>query len=423
MRLAVFAPMAPDRTGIATYATELALALARRCEVRIFTQTTNALPVGGLEMVHFPADPWSLKSLAGYDHILYHVGNNPWYHQQIRHAHGIFPGSVVLHDMVLYFLAAGFGRGALLKELLLADPAATPDLARIEADCIDGHLLRYRYPSRHPSIHGLLERTAHFIVHNRTTANALAALGYKGRIDVVPLMHYELARAGESDARGNLRAEMGYSDKDFVLGAFGFIGATKRLDQVMRAMASLRDRGLGEHLRLLIVGEGDSLDGMVAELGLGEVVRKAGYVPDEQFRAYLGAIDALANLRFPSHGESSASLIQAMAAGCPCIVTDDAWFSELPDGVVAKVGHGETEVDEIAATLQRLAADPSAAAALGEAGRRHVTTEHSPDLVASRYLDALAAVRPAARPAPTTPDDGPFTSRAYLAARTRQLIP
>ena len=43
------------------------------------------------------------------------------------------------------------------------------------------------------------------------------------------------------------------------------------------------------------------------------------------------------NLRYPYNGESSATLIQSMAMGKICVVSDIGWFSELPDQSVKKV--------------------------------------------------------------------------------------
>ena len=45
----------------------------------------------------------------------------------------------------------------------------------------------------------------------------------------------------------------------------------------------------------------------------------------------------LVNLRSPTMGETSGSVIRALSLGKPVIVCDVGWFAELPDGVALKV--------------------------------------------------------------------------------------
>ena len=112
-----------------------------------------------------------------------------------------------------------------------------------------------------------------------------------------------------------------------------------------------------------------------------------GFVPDEMFAGYLGSVDIVANLRYPSMGESSGLLIQAMAFDKPVIVTNHAFASEFPDDVVAKVSCGENEIDEIANVLQKLVENEGERDQLGVAARRYVETHCAPDKVANLYLD------------------------------------
>jgi glycosyltransferase involved in cell wall biosynthesis len=418
MKLAYFSPMPPARTGVATYSRQLSMALAPRCQVTVFTPTADALGVEGVQLVDFVKDPAVLKGLRRYDQVLYHIGNNPWFHLDIWKAMNAFPGPVCLHDVVIYYLAAGLGRGALLKELFLADaPHALENLRSIEADCPDGDLLRYATPSRHPCVHGLLEVAPHIIVHNNASADGLRALGYSGRIDVIPILHYNKFPAPSPEDSAALRRRLGYGEEDFVFGAFGFIGPTKRLDKVLKALARLRDSRLRRQPRLLIVGDGESLDEHIRALGLESLVQQTGFLTDAEFREYLGTVDALVNLRYPSHGESSASLVQAMSYGKACIVTADASFGELPEGAVYKVPHDSREVDALTEVMLALVQDTAGARNVAEAGRAHVHEVHSPGAVAGRFLSALSAdcMRDRAR------DGDAFDPVGYLEARVQEV--
>ena len=58
----------------------------------------------------------------------------------------------------------------------------------------------------------------------------------------------------------------------------------------------------------------------------------------------MAACDVLVNLRYPTMGETSGSVIRALSLGKPLVVSDVGWFAELPDDVVLKVPVDEYEV-------------------------------------------------------------------------------
>jgi hypothetical protein len=100
----------------------------------------------------------------------------------------------------------------------------------------------------------------------------------------------------------------------------------------------------------------------------------------------MAACDVLVNLRYPTMGETSGSVIRGLSLGKPMLVSDVGWFSELPDGVALKIPVDEVEVPTIAAALE-LAADH--AAELGEAACAYVRSEHDLNRVADGYAAAL----------------------------------
>ena len=80
------------------------------------------------------------------------------------------------------------------------------------------------------------------------------------------------------------------------------------------------------------------------------------YVPEERLWSLMAACDVLVNLRSPTMGETSGSVIRGLSLGKPMLVSDVGWFSELPDDVALKIPVDEYEVPTIAAALE-LAAD------------------------------------------------------------------
>jgi glycosyltransferase involved in cell wall biosynthesis len=100
----------------------------------------------------------------------------------------------------------------------------------------------------------------------------------------------------------------------------------------------------------------------------------------------MAACDVLVNLRYPTMGETSGSVIRALSLGKPLLVSDVGWFSELPDDAVLKVPVDEFEVRVIEAALG-VAADNGAS--LGAAARAYVERGHALAAVADAYVAAL----------------------------------
>ncbi len=142
---------------------------------------------------------------------------------------------------------------------------------------------------------------------------------------------------------------------------------------------------------------------------MGDRVRVTGFAAPAAFAAALTACDLAVNLRYPSAGETSASLLRLLAAGRGAVVSDYAQFAELPADAVVRVPCGDGEEEALAALLPGLLADREGLARRGEAARELVRRRHDPAAAAAAVAAActeLAARRPPgdrpARPAPAT---------------------
>jgi hypothetical protein len=98
------------------------------------------------------------------------------------------------------------------------------------------------------------------------------------------------------------------------------------------------------------------------------------------------------NLRYPSAGETSGTLIRAFDAGKPVAVSDYAQFAELPDDCVVKIPLGDREIDSLADFFLRELPDPSAAQ------KRWLDQNARLDLTAQGYLQALSVAAGFSRP-------------------------
>ena len=103
---------------------------------------------------------------------------------------------------------------------------------------------------------------------------------------------------------------------------------------------------------------------------MAERVHVTGFLPFAGFEAAIAACDLCLNLRYPTAGETSASLLRVLAAGRPAIVSDYAQFAELPAAVALRVPLGDEEPAALAALLRGPARGARAARRDGGGGAR-----------------------------------------------------
>ncbi len=204
--------------------------------------------------------------------------------------------------------------------------------------------------------------------------------------------------------RNGFRHKLGLNEAAPLIGIFGFLKPYKRVAESLRAFRRLVRVSPGA--RLILVGEAHPelpVQDMIRTMGLSANARLLGFTPIEDFVGYLGACDIVLNLRYPTVGESSGTLLRALGLGKAVLVSDVGSFQEFPDDVCIKIAPGSGEEDAIFEALNLLVSRPEVARALGRAGRSsYVAEECNWDTVARQYAQFLAApgeTLPAARAA------------------------
>ena len=197
---------------------------------------------------------------------------------------------------------------------------------------------------------------------------------------------------------GGLRAALGLPADAFLVASFGFITPAKRLDVALRAFARLR-REVPNALYLLVGEVSPHYDfASVLTPGLAAGVVPVGRTGLAGLLRYMAAVDVAVNLRYPSAGETSGTLIRLLGLGKPVVVSNTGAFAEIPDGCCAKVDLDATEEELLTTYLLALARDPALRRRLGENARRHVAAHHTLAGSARAYADFVretVASRPA----------------------------
>ncbi len=365
MKVALFSPMPPERSGIADYSALLLPALRERVEVAVVKRGSKKPP-------------------RGTDLSVYHIGNNPDAHGWILEALRRTPGVVVLHDFVLHHLIAGLTIGR-------RDGHGYLDAMEREGGVVGrllGHaVLDKRIPplweNRPEDFHlagEVLDLATGLIVHSRYVHDRACAAGYAGPIWIVPHPAFPVPDLPAAAVDG-----------EPLFGSFGNVNVSKRVPQLLEAFAQQRRRH--EASALLLVGAtspGFDLDRRLQRLGLdGKGLVREGYVEERRLWELMIATDVHVNLRSPTMGETSGTAIRALSLGRPLIVSDVGWFAELPDDVALKVPVDEQEVTTLAAALELLASRPDLREAMGRAAADLARREHDVERVAELYVSAF----------------------------------
>jgi glycosyltransferase involved in cell wall biosynthesis/SAM-dependent methyltransferase len=368
MRIAFFSPLPPTRSGIADYSAALLEPLSKIVHVDTFCDKS-----------HF--DP------SQYDIAVYQLGNNP-HHELAYEAALRHPGVVVMHEANLHHLIAHLTivRGdwdAYLKEV---EFDAGDEAHRYAAEFV--RTIKRPPDYDIPMLKRVLSNSRAAIVHSAGVENQLRAHGFAGPVGRIP--HGAWLLDGE---RLKYRTRLGLTEAAPLAGIFGFLKPYKRIAESLRAFRRLIR--VNPDAKMILVGEAHPelpLADMIRSLGLSAHVRHLSFAPIEDFNGYMSACDVVLNLRYPTVGESSGTLLRALGLGKAVVVSDVGSFGEYPDEICLKAPVDASEEDHIFEYLNLLFSRPDVAQSLGARARLWVERECSWESVARRYADFLQAV-------------------------------
>lgn len=383
MRLAVWAPLPPQPSGVADYVSTLLVELARAVDVvavvRDAARSSAAAPAG-VEVV-----TRSDYDARGVDLDIYHFGNHARFHGymygQIRRR----PGILVLHDPALpdfhHDLCGGYTSNLFRDEVRFDTPeAARAWPVRFVDDAVETDWLRL------PMCRRLVEASQATVVHSRWVADTLTAHCPGARIVHRHHAATVLADAARRDGEGVV-----------TFGAFGGITPPKRTTRVVEAFAAVHREA--PRTRLVICGRADAggteLAGVrrvVARAGLADAVLVRTDVAVAELNRLMAGCDATIGLRWPTLGETSGPMMRAFGIGRIVIASAVPQVREFDGRYCRLVPVGEGEHAALVGAIRDVVADPAAARAAGEAARDFVRRAASFEVVASQYLELAEQV-------------------------------
>ena len=383
-KIAWVSPFPPQRTGIAYYSYSLVKELKTAFDIDLYYE--SEAPCDELQE-SFETYPLSaLESRREqYSHVVYHLGNNSAFHAGIYSTAWNVPGVVVLHDYDL----SGFMREAFLRSnpdlffQATTNGSPGPGGQRFAA-------LKERFAPRSrndPMSHAIVSRSEKAIVHHRWVKKQFDD---EQHIEVIP-MFAKLDCIVNGEDVSTFRRKVGIRDDHFVLVCLGFVNLNKLPHLQIEVVQRLQKEGYP--VQLIFAGEpAPELKDLVTAVADGEfreTVTFTGYQSERDYFAAIAAADVVINLRNPSMGEGSLTLMHALAAGKPTIVSDINQYREFPDKVCWKLAHDQNESELLFEYLRTLLSEPQVRAAMSANAAEYVKNVLAMDKVRDHWIRAL----------------------------------
>jgi len=393
MKLAYFSPLPPQKTGISNYSEALVRRLQEHAQIDLWV--SGFRPVLNLsspvKAINYHPNGAVLKRLEAYDLVVYHMGNNVLYHDNIFEVLIRQPGLVVLHDYCLLDFFLGYYTRNLhnpegFVELMAAEYGAAGRSAAL------GMLLpglgTRPDPLDFPLNGPVLRNALGVVVHSRF----VHGLTRKTHVDV-PLRWINLGTETPDHKTINatdMRKKYRLPERKFLIGCFGFVVPSKRLDVLFRALAH---SSIKERLLVLVVGQDAiGVQDLAESCGAKSFVRHIDFVSTLDFDALINVVDVCVNLRYPTMGETSGSLCRALALGKPAVVSNVGWYAELPDDCVIKTPVDLSEEAAVREAVEKLAGDAGLRRRMGEKARAYMQSTHSWKASARQYLGFMSDI-------------------------------
>lgn len=395
-KLVVFSPLPPLENGIADYTFEILPLHALDFDVTVVLEDNHPMPVLGeqlqdLRIVFLAEYNAHRQDYDGHIH-LYHLGNNPDHVYMLPIAMER-PGIIVLHDVSLHYLVD-------CATLRWGDFSAYMAFLQREYGPI-GKLLgeqfeKYRWRERMmfyelPLTRTLLTRAKGVIVHSAFAYFKVKAQCLDKPVALIPHHLTPMAEAADALDRHGTREKLYLDDVELVLLSLGFITKAKQIDAVFRVLAAIRDDL--PPFRYVLAGarlpDQFDVDAEIAKYELEDVVTVTDYLDEAAFFEHIAASDLVINLRYPTGGETSGTLIRALGCGACVVVVDHGPFAELPDDVCLKVPWSERFDDDLARELLDILSNTERRQAIGERAKRYMRDRHAIEKSANSYRQFL----------------------------------
>ena len=380
-------PMGPVKSGISDYSEILITALGKIFDITIYSdnyEMSNKNLAQQCKVVKYGCDRLDFSK---YDHIIYNIGNNPYYHGYIYEACLQHPGMIILHDLVIYYLFVGYyqSRGNLYAKIFQEEGIENFIKIKREIKENPGNLLEKKNLAEHfPFNNELIRSKNKIMVHSWYSFNKLLQSGF-GRKDNIAKINMipQVDKGSRIVSRCQLIKKYHIPEDAMIISSFGYIAPTKMNHAICDVIKKLSTQ-TKQKICYVMVGEGDYANSYVD----GKVILKTGYVDLDEFNSFIEYSDLIINLRNPSMGETSGAMLRILQKGKACIINKGGWFSEIPEDCVIKVCLERLNA-ELADRILFFIENPQERNRIEEHAKKYITQEYDSENIVNQIKEFL----------------------------------
>lgn len=397
MRIAFFTPVSPVPSGVCSVVESVLplIAAKKDIELELFIED-GVVPTNPRirSILWHPVSSYNDPDIRNsFDTAIYQMGNNYQFHREIAAAFLNYGGILELHDVALFNFMMGWAYDTkkwpeFIRLMCYCHGKKTENEARKIALGMDSPL-KYK-PMDYPMNRHFIDRADAIIVHSDYARQFVKGIRANVSTEVIPLSA-KIAPMNRFQRREQARNKLSIGQECFVMGSFGYVTPAKRIDSTLYAIYDFK-KEYSKPFRYFIVGpiSNDFVNDLVEKLHLNQEVTITGEIADDLFYTYMDACDLCFNLRYPTKGESSASLTELLVRGIPCVVTNDGAFEEYPSETVFKISAGKNERQDLHSFIQLVSKEPSILRSMEFAALKFSNENLAPKSVAEKYGEFLS---------------------------------
>lgn len=383
-KLLYASPFTPLRSGISDYSEVLIYGLNGFFDITLLIDNYKLENKKLYEDFSVQVYKKNKSDLSFYDYIIYNIGNNPHYHSYIYECALKWPGMIILHDFVLYYLTIDFYRNkeTFYSKVYEMEGAKGINLLKNSIKERKDLLECKELAPLLPLNKELINSNNLIMTHSFYTYNKIAKIIDKKerlrKINLVQLVddHFDPV------AKKLLMSKYRIPDNCLFVSSFGSIAHTK-LNHIICEIVDEINSSSDRKICYVMVGDGNYVDHK-----LNDYIIKTGYIDLLEFNSFIFHSDLIINVRYPSMGETSASLIRILGLGKPCLVSNDAWFAELPDDLVMKIDINRAR-DDLMERIMYLLDNPDKLVEFSAKAINYINANHSLKKISKDIHDFL----------------------------------
>ncbi len=384
-KLAYISPLPPEKTGVSWYSEDLLPHLSEHYDIeliidqKIVKDNLREFPIRDVDFF--------VKNYAVYDRVLYHMGNSR-FHKHMLNIVEDCPGVVVMHDFyisdLIYWMEYEVGYKHYMSKELYHSHGYT-GLLYLKEKGVESTTKKYPINLR------MLQDNKGIIVHS-SYPKQLAEEFYVDIEDKWFLIK-QLREIGVNIDKIVSKRKLGFSQQDFLICSFGYIGFIKFSSEILEAFLNSNIINVN-NVKLVFVGEnpggayGNEILNKIQKNNLENKTIITGFVDDETFKDYLSACDIAIQLRTMSRGETSRAVLDTLAYGIPTIVNAHGSMTDLPDDVVYKLDE-KFKIEDLIKALENLYFNEEKRNILSKNAIEYIQKEHNPSKIALDYKKAM----------------------------------